>query len=96
MNRLSLLLLILLTCLSLFLVDAQQQARTKFVALERAEAEQRRLAIEWATLQYEQSMLAKSARINELARGNLRMVLPSPTETVYLPAPVEISNEGLQ
>lgn len=87
MSRFNLFSLFLLAVLSLSLVDAQQEARTKFVALERAQAEQRRLEIEWSKLQYEQSMLSKSARITELASSNLRMVVPSPNDIVYLSEP---------
>ncbi|MCC7006223.1 MAG: cell division protein FtsL [Ottowia sp.] len=85
MTRIVVFMLLALTFCALSLVDAQQSARAKFIALDRAQAEQRQLTVEWSRLQYEQGRLVKNARITDVARNTLGMVLPSPNETLYLP-----------
>ena len=55
MNRLTFFLLAALILCALSLVSAQHQARTLFVALERAQAEERQLDIDWSRLHYQQS-----------------------------------------
>lgn len=84
MNRLSLFLLIALVLCALALVNAQHEARSLFVKLERAHNEARQLNIDWSRLQYEQSAFGKSARIAEAARTQLRMVPIAPGRTQYL------------
>ena len=84
MNRLSLFLLIALVLCALALVNAQHEARSLFVKLERAQNEERQLNIDWSRLQYEQSAFGKSARIAEMARSQLRMVPIAPGRTQYL------------
>lgn len=82
-DRITLLLLFVLILMGLSLVYAQQSARTKFVALEHAQVESRQLEMEWTRLQYEQSVLTKTARIAEAASNTLHMKLPTPPETLY-------------
>ncbi|MEA5098425.1 MAG: cell division protein FtsL [Burkholderiaceae bacterium] len=69
---------------SLFLVNAQYQARRLFIELERAQAKSRQLEIEWAQLQVEQSRLGQHARIEAGARQDLNMVAVTPARTQYL------------
>lgn len=87
MNRLTFFLLGALILCALSLVSAQHEARTLFVALERAQAEEKQLDIDWARLQYQQSSLGKSARIAEAARVQLKMLPVNPGKTQYLAAP---------
>ena len=75
------LLLILLVC-ALYLVNTQYKTRSLFIQLERAQAASRQLDIEWAQLQLDQSTLGKHARIEAVARQNLKMV--NVTRTEYL------------
>ena len=63
---------------------AQQRARKLFVAMERAQIEERKLNQEWLRLEYEQRNLSKSARIRDVARNQLHMVPISPERTLYL------------
>ncbi len=60
MNRLTFFLLAALLLCALSLVSAQHQARTLFVALERAQSEEKQLDIDWSRLQYQQSALGKT------------------------------------
>ncbi|KDP83454.1 MULTISPECIES: cell division protein FtsL [Cupriavidus] len=84
MNRLTFFLLAALMLCALSLVSAQHQARTLFVAYERAQAEEKQLDIDWSRLQYQQSALGKSARIAEAARTQLKMTPVLPGRTQYL------------
>ncbi|HJV88035.1 MAG TPA: cell division protein FtsL [Noviherbaspirillum sp.] len=69
---------------ALSVVNAQYQARSLFIELERAQAASRQLDIEWAQLQLDQSTLGKNARIEANARRDLSMVQVTPARTQYL------------
>jgi cell division protein FtsL len=84
MNRLTFFLLAALMLCALSLVSAQHEARTLFVAHERAQAEEKQLDIDWSRLQYQQSALGKSARIADAARTQLKMTPVLPGRTQYL------------
>ena len=84
MKRLTFFLLAALLFCALSLVSAQHQARTLFVALERAQSEEKQLDIDWSRLQYQQSSLSKSARIAEAARTQLKMSPAVAGRTQYL------------
>ena len=84
MGQITLLLLFLLMLMGLSLVHTQQAVRTKFVALEHAQAENRQLEMTWTQLQYEQSVLTKAARIGEIASNQAKMKLPAPQDTLYI------------
>jgi len=83
-GRLSVLVTALLVLCALSLVNAQYQARSFFIELERAQSAARQLDIDWAQLQLDQSTLGKSSRIEELARRDLNMVALMPQRTQYL------------
>ncbi len=84
MNRATLTLLALLLICALSLVAAQQKARKLFIAIERAQMEERRLNQEALRLEYDQRTLSKSARIQDSARNQLRMLPITPDRTLYL------------
>jgi cell division protein FtsL len=84
MNRATLTLLALLLICALSLVAAQQKARKLFIATERAQMEERRLNQEALRLEYDQRTLSKSARIQDSARNQLRMLPITPDRTLYL------------
>ena len=84
MNRATLTLLALLLICALPLVAAQQKARKLFIATERAQMEERRLNQEALRLEYDQRTLSKSARIQDSARNQLRMLPITPDRTLYL------------
>jgi len=74
---------------ALSLVSSRHQARRLFVELERAQAEQRGYETEYGQLQLEQSTWGMPARVEKVAREQLRMQLPTTarTEVVPMPAP---------
>jgi cell division protein FtsL len=62
----------------LSLVTSRYQARKLFVDLEREQAQSRAYDVEYGQLQIEQSTWAMPARVDKIAREQLRMQLPAP------------------
>ena len=72
-------------------MTSRHQARRLFVELERAQAEARGYETEYGQLQLEQSTWGMPARVEKIAREQLRMQLPTPAriEIVALPGATE-------
>jgi cell division protein FtsL len=87
MTRVNLLLLVALVACALSLVTSRHQARRLFVELEREQAGARAFETEYGQLQLEQSTWGMPARVEKIAREQLRMQLPTAarTEIVALP-----------
>jgi cell division protein FtsL len=77
MTRVNVMLLAVLIVCALSLVTSRHQARRVFVELERAQAEARGYETEYGQLQLEQSTWGMPARIEKIAREQLRMQLPA-------------------
>src|SRR5262249_39868090 len=73
MLRLNLALLAVLVVCALSLVTSRHDARRLFVELEREQARARQLETEYGQLQLEQSTWGMPARVEKIARENLRM-----------------------
>lgn len=84
MGRLSIVFAILLMLSAISLVTARYQSRQLFVASERQAAQARELDTDWRRLQLERAELARNARIDEIARQDLKMLSSSPDRTLYL------------
>jgi cell division protein FtsL len=78
MVRLNVLLLAVLVACALSLVTSRHQARKLFVELERAQALARGFEVEYGQLQLEQSTWAMPARVEKIAREQLKLQLPGP------------------
>jgi cell division protein FtsL len=76
MTRVNLLLLGILVACALSLVTARHQSRKLFVDLERAQADARGFETEYGKLSLEQSTWGMPARIEKIAREQLKMQLP--------------------
>ena len=76
MLRLNAILALVLVACALSVVTARHQARKLFVELQAVEKQSRNLDIEWGRLQLEQSTWAMHARIEQVARNQLRMAVP--------------------
>jgi cell division protein FtsL len=83
-GRLCMMLAALLVSSALSLVNAQYQARSLFIEIERAQTVTRQLEIEWSQLELDQSTLGKHARIEASARQSLNMVPLTPARTQYI------------
>lgn len=84
MGRLCMLFAALLMLSAISLVTARYQSRQLFVESERQAAYARELDTDWRRLQLERAELARNARIDEIARKDLRMSPSSPDRTLYL------------
>jgi cell division protein FtsL len=91
MTRVNLLLVAVLVACALSLVTSRNQARRLFVELERAQAEARGYETEYGQLQLEQSTWGMPARVEKIAREQLKMQLPTSarTEIVGMPGTAE-------
>ncbi len=58
-------------------VWSKHEARSLFIELQHLNAERDRLDIEWGQLKLEQSALAMHGRVEQNARVNLQMVIPT-------------------
>lgn len=85
MVRLNLLLLAVLAACALSLVTSRHQARKLYVELEREQAKARAYETEHGQLQLEQSTWGTPARIEKIAREQLRMQLPGPGRVEVIP-----------
>jgi cell division protein FtsL len=78
MVKLNLVLTVVLVAIALSVVSARHQARKLFVTLQSEQAHARELDVEWGQLQLEISTWLMHNRVEEVARGRLRMVIPEP------------------
>lgn len=76
MARLNLLLLAVLVMCALSLVTSRHQARQRFIELEREQQRAHGYEVEYGQLKLEQSTWGLPARIEKIAREQLRMQLP--------------------
>jgi len=85
--RVNVALLAILVACALSLVTSRHQSRRLFVALEHEQAAGRALETEYGPLQLEQSTWGMPARVEKIAREQLKMQMPSAarTDVVALP-----------
>ena len=84
MTRLNLTLLVALIASALYLVQVQYESRRLYTEIERAQNEFRKLEIEHERLQVERRAQATPARVERLAREQLRMRPATPAITQYV------------
>lgn len=84
MSRLNLVLAIALVVSSLYLVKVSHETRRLFVAVERAQSQQRTLEVEHGRLQVERRAEATPLRVERLAREKLSMRGAAPGVTHYV------------
>jgi cell division protein FtsL len=76
MVKLNLILILVLVAAALSVVSARHQARKLFVVLQAEQGHARDLDVEWGQLQLEISTWLMHNRVEEVARGRLKMVIP--------------------
>ncbi|SAK92738.1 cell division protein FtsL [Caballeronia catudaia] len=84
MNRLNIFLLIIVLGCALSVVSSTNQQREIFIDLQRAQSQERQLQQDYAQLQYQQSALSKTSRIEQLATKSLKMQPVTTGRTQYL------------
>lgn len=77
-------LLALVMLSALAVVYSTHETRRLFVELEQLNAKRDAMNVQWGQLELEQSAWATHARVERLARGKLRMVMPNGSDTVYV------------
>ena len=73
-------------------VYAKHESRKSFTELQVLISERDRLEVEWGKLQIEQSTWSTYARVEQLARNQMKMHVPKPEQTMLL-SRVSPSNE---
>jgi cell division protein FtsL len=86
MVRVNILLLVILVVCALSLVTSRHQSRKLFVDLEHERARARAYDTEYGQLQLEQSTWAMPARVEKIARIELKMRLPEHGRIAAVPA----------
>ncbi len=61
-------------------VSQRHEARSQFVKLQKLEKERDKLAAQWSRLKLEQSTMLNQVRVERLARRDLNMQMPKPSE----------------
>ncbi|WP_321844708.1 cell division protein FtsL [Paraburkholderia bannensis] len=84
MNRLNIFLLIVVMGCALSVVNATNQQRQIFIQLQRAQSQERQLQQDYAQLQYQQSALSRTSRVEQLATDSLKMQPVTTGRTQYL------------
>lgn len=84
MSRLNIFLLIVLLGCALSVVNATDRQREVFIELQRAQSQEHQLQLDYAQLQYQQSALSKTSRIERIATADLKMQPVVPGRTQYL------------
>lgn len=75
---------LLLMLAALSLVTARYQSRHLFVQVEQLRAQANELDVTWRHLQLERAELSRNARVDHIAREQLRMIPISPKRTLYI------------
>ncbi|HSN71514.1 MAG TPA: cell division protein FtsL [Steroidobacteraceae bacterium] len=64
----------------LAVVWSKHEARSRFIELQELNERRDRLDIEWGQLKLEQSAWATHGRVEQMARDDLKMIIPKPAE----------------
>ncbi|MDV7401259.1 cell division protein FtsL, partial [Arthrospira platensis SPKY1] len=75
---------LLLMLAALSLVTARYQSRHLFIQNEQLRAQANELDVVWRHLQLERAELSRNARVDRIAREQLRMVPIDPKRTLYI------------
>jgi cell division protein FtsL len=84
MNRLNIFLLIIVLGCALSAVNSSNKQRQIFIEVQRAQSQERQLQQDYSQLQYQQSALSKTSRIEQLAISTLKMQPVNTGRTQYL------------
>ncbi|UOD50835.1 cell division protein FtsL [Orrella daihaiensis] len=84
MGRAVIVMALLLMLAALSLVTARYQSRHLFIQNEQLLAQASELDVTWRHLQLERAELSRNARVDRIAREQLRMIPISPNRTLYI------------
>lgn len=84
-NRLRIgILLVLLLGSAIAVVYSKYRSRLLFVEIQKQERELDRYEVEWGQLQLELTTLAEENRVEQIARDQLKLVMPQRDKMIYL------------
>lgn len=78
---------LLLMLAALSLVTARYQSRHLFIENEQLRAQANELDVAWRQLQLDRAELSRNARVDRVAREQLRMIPIDPKRTLYIRDP---------
>ncbi|HEY0293708.1 MAG TPA: cell division protein FtsL [Bordetella sp.] len=84
MARLSFIMAAVLMASAVSLVTSRYQARQLFIELGRGDAQAHDLDMDWRRLQLDRAELTRNARVDRMARDDLKMIPIVPDRTIYL------------
>lgn len=84
MGRSVIVLGVLLMLAAMSLVTARYESRHLFIQNEQLLSQARELDVQWRQLQLERADLSSNARVDAVARDDLRMVPITPKRTIYI------------
>ena len=84
MSRFDLLMVALVISSALGVVSAQHESRKLVTEYERERTRMQQLEVEWGQLQLEQGTWAGHARVENIARDHLGMILPEPAAVLLV------------
>ena len=67
---------------ALGVIWSKHESRTAFIELQRLQSERDRLDIEWGRLKLEQSSWSSHGRVEQVARANLKMIIPPVNDVI--------------
>lgn len=88
MGRAVLVVGLLLMLAAMSLVTARYQSRHLFIQNEQLLSQSRELDVAWRQLQLDRAELSRNARVDQIAREQLNMVLITPKRTIYIREPI--------
>jgi len=94
MSRAVFVMALLLMSASMSLVTARYESRHLFIQNERLLTQANELDVSWRHLQLERAELSRNARVDRVAREQLRMVPISPNRTLYIRDTVTRPTQG--
>lgn len=96
MGRVCVLVAMVLMFSALSLVTARYQARQLYDQLDRYKDNSRILEIEWRRLQLDRAAESSNAKVDRLAREDLKMIVIVPDRTVFVSQPAQVVSQSAQ
>lgn len=96
MGRVCVLVAMILMFSALSLVTARYQARQLYDQLDRYKDNSRILEIEWRRLQLDRAAESSNAKVDRLAREELKMIVIVPDRTVFVSQPAQAVSQSAQ
>jgi cell division protein FtsL len=84
MGRAAVVMGVLVVLAAMSLVTARYQARHLFIQNEQLLSQAKELDVTWRQLQLDRAEYSRNARVDQVARDQLQMIVITPSRTVYV------------